>query len=68
MHVGPEEVLVHFDEKLAETPKAYLFSIDGDKKEWIPKSQILDKEKPDSTSGCWRLVIPIWLAKAKGLV
>jgi len=67
MNVGPEEVLVYFDEKLNETAKAFLFSADGDN-HWIPKSQILDQDPPGIESGCWRVVLPLWLAKAKGLV
>jgi len=47
------------DEK--ETPKAFMFIID-DKVIWLPKSQVEDIKETENV-----VLIPLWLAKAKGL-
>lgn len=44
-----------------ETDKAYLFHID-DEEVWLPKSQVEDIRETEGV-----VVIPLWLAKAKGL-
>jgi hypothetical protein len=55
-----EDVYVEYDAVKAETPKAKLISVDGEEI-WVPLSQI--KEDDGSV-----VIIPRWLAKAKGLL
>lgn len=43
-----------------ETPKAYRL-FDGDKTEWVPKSQVED-------NGDGTFTMPMWLAKEKGFI
>lgn len=44
-----------------ETDLAWLFEIDGGEQVWFPKSQC---ELDDSQTS---ILVPLWLAKAKGL-
>jgi hypothetical protein len=53
-------------EVIKETAKAFLVT-DGDKEEWMPKSQIKTTGLL-SPGGTYTIKIPEWLAKEKGMV
>lgn len=60
----PNELIDIACDKIAETDKGLLIS-DGDKREWVPKSQVEMEQKADST---WCCTMPLWLAKQKGFI
>jgi len=60
-------VWVDVDEVKAETASAILVS-DGDREEWIPKSQIGKLSEVQGKGDKGRLLIPEWLAQDRGFI
>ncbi len=55
-----------FTEVKHETDKAYLFKFDDETEEWVPKSQLKNREEFEgSQEGL--IVLPQWLIEEKGL-
>jgi len=59
---GSVYIPIYYDVISGETDKAYCFAT-GDRDVWLPKSQIIDIDVQNG-----EVVVPEWLAVAKGLV
>jgi len=59
---GEDEITVHYDIIVHQTEGAYLFNFDGTEI-WIPKSRVVEIDAEEQS-----ILIPMWLAKDKGLV